>query len=136
MTFSTLRVFAAYLALSGATVVSGCDEKRAPPPTASSAAAEGQPAKRPAATSAAARAVEIAADGTRFEPPVPVSRIPDDTWISDMNGQVHYASKVPGDGKCPVCSMRLVHKGAQGSRPAAGESQQGHDGHEEHHDHE
>ena len=54
----------------------------------------------------------IAAEGTRFDPPVPVSRIPEDTWICDMSGQVHYAAKDKGNGQCPICSMRLVRKTA------------------------
>lgn len=69
----------------------------------------GSPADRPGA---AAAVESVAPDGTRFDPPVPASRIPEDTWMCDMNGQVHYAAKNEGSGECPVCSMRLVYKPA------------------------
>ena len=62
----------------------------------------------------------IAPEGTRFDPPVPASRIPEDTWMCDMNGQVHYAAKEKGNGRCPICSMHLVLKTAPGSSDPGG----------------
>jgi YHS domain-containing protein len=49
--------------------------------------------------------VEVSADGSRYEPPVAKSRIPDGAWICDM-GTVHYASL--SEGTCPICNMRLT----------------------------
>ncbi len=57
----------------------------------------------------------IAPEGTRFDPPVPASRIPEDTWMCDMDGQVHYAAKEKGNGRCPICSMHLVLKSVPGT---------------------
>jgi len=59
----------------------------------------------------------VAAEGTRFDPAVPVESIPDGSWMCNMNGHVHYAAKNKGDGKCPVCSMALVHKEPGGKAP-------------------
>jgi hypothetical protein len=58
--------------------------------------------------------VSVAKDGTRFDPPVSSDSIPDGAWMCDMNGKVHYAALDKKDGKCPRCSMVLVHKGADG----------------------
>ena len=65
--------------------------------------------------------VTVAADGTQFDPPVELDRIPDGAWICNM-GTVHYASLEQGEGTCPICSMELEQHGAE----AHGE----HDGHE------
>lgn len=68
-----------------------------------------------------AKALEtIAPEGTRFDPPVPASRIPADTWMCDMDGQVHYAAKDKGSGRCPICSMHLVLNTAAGSSDPGG----------------
>ncbi|MBA2662882.1 MAG: efflux RND transporter periplasmic adaptor subunit [Bradymonadaceae bacterium] len=66
---------------------------------------------RGAATATSLARVEVAAGGTRFEPPVQASQLPDDVWYCDM-GTVHYAQGEQGDATCPVCNMRLVHKAA------------------------
>ena len=50
--------------------------------------------------------VKVARDGSRFDPAVPVDRVPQGAWMCDM-GDVHYASLDQGDGKCPVCGMKL-----------------------------
>ena len=52
--------------------------------------------------------VEVAEDGTEFEPPVEKEQIPDGAWICDMD-TVHYARMSEGDGSCPLCGMDLVH---------------------------
>jgi hypothetical protein len=70
---------------------------------------------------AATEMVEVAAEGTRFDPPVMVARIPDGAWMCDM-GTVHYAARSAGE--CPICGMDLTQKGA----PTPG-------GHEDHDDH-
>jgi len=49
-----------------------------------------------------------------------------------MNLQAHYASKQPGDGKCPVCAKRLVEKGARGT--GSGDHDDGHEDHGHHDD--
>lgn len=85
--------------------------------------------------------VSVATDGSRFDPGVPVARIPDDVWMCEMDGKSHYASKSKGDGKCPVCSMTLVHKGKHGSEHqkmdhADGMDHGDHDAHQNHQEHE
>lgn len=52
--------------------------------------------------------VEVAADGTQFDPPVQKAQIRDGIWICDMN-TVHFASQEEGDGRCPVCGMHLTY---------------------------
>ena len=98
------------VALAGAMLVllassAGCGEEGA-------SSAE-EPATEEA-SNPAVNVVAVAADGTRFDPAVNASQIPDGSWMCDMNGQVHYASRTQGDGTCPICSMELVHKGAHG----------------------
>lgn len=60
-----------------------------------------------ASATAETNVVEVTAEGSRFDPPVPKARIPDGAWMCDM-GKVHYAASEKGDGKCPVCGMELV----------------------------
>ncbi len=50
--------------------------------------------------------VEVAAGGTRFEPPVEVAQLPAGVWYCDM-GTVHYARATEGDSRCAVCGMTL-----------------------------
>lgn len=50
--------------------------------------------------------VEVAADGTTFDPPVQVAQMPKGVWYCDM-GTVHFARATPGDGRCTVCGMTL-----------------------------
>ncbi len=65
----------------------------------------GEPAVEP--TSAAASP----AQGTRHDPPVEPEQLPEGTWYCDM-GTVHYSCPDKGDGKCPVCHMKLKQKDA------------------------
>lgn len=66
-----------------------------------------------AATSAPATdLVEVAKDGTKFDPPVPKEKIPHDAWACVMKGTVHYASMEKGEGKCPTCGMNLTQHAA------------------------
>ncbi len=60
--------------------------------------------------------VEVAPEGTRFDPPVQPSQIPPGAWYCDM-GTVHYASLDRGDGSCPECGMRLTRQA--GTAPPA-----------------
>lgn len=54
--------------------------------------------------------VEVAAEGSRFDPAVEKAQVPAGNWICDM-GTVHYAQPEVGDGTCPICNMQLVeHK--------------------------
>lgn len=59
----------------------------------------------------AAGKVHVADDGTKFDPPVSKDRIPDEAWACVM-GKVHYASMKKGNGKCPLCGMKLVQHAA------------------------
>jgi len=56
--------------------------------------------------------VEVAAEGTEFEPPVQIEQLPAGVWFCDM-GTVHYARTEKGDGRCPVCGMNLSHKASR-----------------------
>lgn len=51
--------------------------------------------------------VEVADDGTKFDPPVAKDRMPDGSWACIMGGTVHYASMKKGKGECPLCGMDL-----------------------------
>ena len=60
--------------------------------------------------------VEVAEDGTRFDPPEAKQNMPDGAWICDM-GTVHFASMAAGDGKCPICGMSLKEYHAEHEDP-------------------
>ncbi|QED28128.1 hypothetical protein FRD01_12980 [Microvenator marinus] len=70
---------------------------------------------------AAKDTVEVKKDGTKFDPKVEKSQIPDGAWYCDM-GDVHYARMDKGDGKCELCGMMLTQKGE-------GKAEHDHDGH-------
>lgn len=72
-----------------------------------------QPTDEKAAT------VEVATDGTKFEPAIAANRLPDGAWYCNMGGSVHYARMEEGDGKCAVCGMKL-------EKYAAGAADDGH----------
>ena len=55
--------------------------------------------------------VEVAADGTRFDPPVQGDQLPPGTWYCDL-GTVHYARRDRGSGTCPECGMTLTQRTA------------------------
>ncbi len=101
-----------------ATLALACDSKESgtageTKAQGSEAAEKAKPAAdQPAAASAKKQVVEVAKAGTKFDPPVNASQVPDGAWMCDMGGSVHYASMDEGDGKCPTCGMALVHKGA------------------------
>ena len=61
------------------------------------------------APAAPAPKVQVAAGGSRFDPPVRVDQLPTGVWYCDM-GTVHYASTEAGEGRCPVCGMALTHR--------------------------
>lgn len=108
---SSRLVIAALLALLG-TILLACGA--APPPEADVAPAQPDTASAeppPAEPEPVANTVEVAADGTKFDPPVQVSEIPDGAWMCEMD-TVHYASLEPGNGECPVCGMTLKQKSA------------------------
>lgn len=101
------------IALAATTV--GCDKPQPDatpdePAATNQAPAEEAPAEEaPAAEAPAADgAVEVAAAGTKFDPPVKKDQIPEGAWFCDM-GTVHYAQMDEGE-KCPDCGMKLVVK--------------------------
>lgn len=85
----------------------GCGQQAAPPPadTAVDEAVQAPTAVEPVTL----EIVEVAPEGTKFDPPVEVAQIPVGAWYCDM-GTVHYARMDQGDGKCPICGMNLVQK--------------------------
>ena len=46
------------------------------------------------------------------KPPIEKSAVKDGHWYCDM-GTVHYSRADKGDGKCPLCGMKLHHKSAE-----------------------
>ncbi|MFT5433846.1 MAG: hypothetical protein ACI9OJ_004554, partial [Myxococcota bacterium] len=62
---------------------------------------------QPKGTPVAAR--EVGKSGTRFDPPIAKAQVPEGAWYCDM-GTVHYGQMHEGDGTCPLCKMKLVHK--------------------------
>lgn len=66
----------------------------------------------PAPEQEPSQAVEVAENGTRFDPPEAKENMPDGAWICDM-GTVHFASVSAGDGKCPICGMSLKEHSAE-----------------------
>lgn len=77
--------------------------------------------------------VSVADEGTKFDPPIEKSQLPDGVWYCDMK-TVHYAAKSEGDGKCPYCGMKLkkIDAAAETKEAAA----HGHDHGDGEHDHE
>lgn len=75
--------------------------------------------------------VQVAADGTRFDPAVPVAQLPKGAWYCDMGGTAHYATMTKAE-KCPVCGMRLETNQPSLSATPDGHDHAGHDhaGHE------
>ena len=71
----------------------------------------------------ALEAVEVDAQGSRFDPPIDPARLPDGVWYCNM-GTTHYAQHEPGE--CPVCGMFLEEKGG-GENDAGENPHQGHD---------
>jgi len=87
----------------------------------------------PKATSSQPEArVEVAAAGTKFEPAVKPTQLPEGAWYCDM-GTVHYAQMDAGE-KCPVCGMKL--KVRKGSHAAPADEKEHEDGHDHPHPHE
>jgi hypothetical protein len=95
------------LALSTASL--GCKKKENVPDAGAAAAAPKAQAPAARAPAAPLPMVQVAADGTTFKPPVQVSQIPAGAFYCHM-GTVEYARMTPGDGKCPVCGMKLKKK--------------------------
>ena len=58
--------------------------------------------------------------GTVHTPPVAVAAVPVDHWYCDM-GTVEYSRPKKGDGRCPLCRMKLVHKEHEGQSTAHGD---------------
>ena len=111
-------------------VLAGCGQKAAE--QAGQAAGEtAAPAEQQAehAMPGMVETVEVAAEGTEFDPPVPVEALPDGAWYCEMNGKSHYARMSEGDGKCASCGMFLKHKMAHSEEgEGAGEHEHGEEG--------
>ncbi len=109
---------ATFAALLFASSITGCDKKEAAAsPDTSQQASKAEELKAEAPSAAG---VKVEREGTKFDPPVKPSEIPDGAWMCDM-GTVHFASLKKGSGKCPTCGMALKKKGAQ-----APEAHEGH----------
>ena len=133
-----MRTFAIALILVLAAGFVGCDKPaEQPQPEEPTTAPEPATPDEPVAEKPAEGAtVEVAAAGTKFDPPVKPQQLPDGAYFCDM-GTVHYAQTDPGE-KCPVCGMALKqYKTADYAGHAeqpAGEPDHHHDDGEEHDD--
>lgn len=76
--------------------------------------------------------VEVNRNGSRFDPPVSASRIPEGAWMCNMNG-VHFATLDPEEGACPICGMALTRKGGSAETDSpTGDQAEHHHEHGEH----
>lgn len=105
------RLTTALLILVFAAATFACDKQQ---DAASSAAPEPAETAELAgddkgAAAEAAATVEVAVDGTNFEPPVDPATLPAGAWYCDM-GTTHYAAMEKGEDKCPICGMALTLK--------------------------
>lgn len=83
--------------------VFGCSK-----PSDTDTTASATPAAQPATATPSADKVAVAAEGSKFDPAVPVAQMPDGAWACVMGGTVHYAAMDKGEGKCKICKMKLV----------------------------
>lgn len=120
MKFCTRAIF--FLSLTLSLVTFGCDKKEADEPAKAEATEKTDEAKPEAQAADKAEEptkkteklamVEVAKEGTKFDPPVEREQIPEGAWYCDM-GTVHWASmEKPEDGRCPECHMMLKELGA------------------------
>lgn len=93
---------------------SSCDKKGPPTETAKSTKVEPKAVKvadkkieNGNTGSDKAKAITVAKTGTKFDPSIKPSELPDDAWACVMGGKVHYARMEKGDGKCEICKMNL-----------------------------
>lgn len=106
------RLLSLCLTFAFAVALAACDKQEQAPPGETAEAVGGKPSAEggtdgsPAAEGAA---VEVAADGTKFDPPVAPAQLPAGAWYCDM-GTAHYAAMEKGEGKCPICGMALTQK--------------------------
>lgn len=54
--------------------------------------------------------VKVTHKGGKIDPAVSAEKIPAGAWYCEMNNKVHFARLHKGDGKCPVCGMKLKKK--------------------------
>ena len=118
--------------------MTGCEKETTAPVTEPSAQAQTAAPAVDTPAPATGGTLEVAASGTKFDPPVQAAALPDKAWFCDM-GTVHYAAMEKGDGKCPTCGMMLVQKGAPAvahdhGEHAPGDGEHAHDDEHEHGD--
>lgn len=134
---SALRT-ALKLSLVSSLLLVGCGESAATPAEAPSAepapATEPAPAPEPNVPAAAGEGMAtVAPGGSRFDPPIAATRVPEGAWFCDM-GTVHYAAREAG--ACAVCGMTLVQRTAPGHGHDHADEGHGHDhGDDSHGDH-
>lgn len=93
------RLFALSIALLMTLSLAACEKEQAE--------AEATGSEAPAE---AEGPVEVAADGTVFDPPISPDRLPDGVYFCDM-GTTHYARADYDGERCPECNMMLTLKG-------------------------
>ena len=65
--------------------------------------------KTSAGVAAAPGAIDVPADGKKFDPAVKAEQLPAGAWYCNM-GTAHWAQMKEGDKTCPVCKMKLTQK--------------------------
>lgn len=106
---------ALFLALSGALCISACSKSSAPSTKTGHHATKKSASKKkkvPTATRKKDGSWNVAATGSRFDPPIKIDEVPQGSWYCDM-GTVHYAQSEAGDKTCKICKMKLSHKGSE-----------------------
>lgn len=64
--------------------------------------------------------------GKKLDPPAKLDQLPAGAYFCDM-GTAHYAREVEGDGRCPLCSMKLVKKADAAPGEEAKPAEAGHE---------
>ncbi len=70
---------------------------------------EGEKASGSDAAAAPASAIDVPADGKKFDPAVKAEQLPAGAWYCNM-GTAHWAQMKEGDKTCPICKMKLTQK--------------------------
>jgi len=110
---------ATVLVLGVVVFLAGCAGEREPQPTPEQIAQQKVQQALSAGSSEgpSGPSVEVAADGSRFEPPVQIDQLPPGVWYCDM-GTVHYARRDRGDGQCAIYKMELTRKAGPAIPPS------------------
>ena len=133
---SLKKILSIAVLLSLGLLISGCEKKATNETTEAiqaEPAVEAQPSTKEKTVlpteKVANKKVVVAATGTKFDPSISPSQLPENAWACVMGGKVHYAKMEKGDGKCEICKMNLSQQNT-GAKPKNGNH--GEEGHGDH----